>query len=128
MRRNVQGPNSAQLLRSSVHPIIHRLKEARKGFWLHARVTCSCHSKLHASNDFLMKVKRAQLTGNKNAAQNCENRKQSLQEISSFISNVRSVPYPDILPINSTRHALSNRKFSGKFICRNVPHFSLCLF
>ena len=52
-----------------------KFKEARKGFWLHARATCSRHSKLHASNDFLMTVKRAELTGNKNAAQNCENRK-----------------------------------------------------
>ena len=50
-------------------------KEGRKGFWLYARAACSRHSKLHASNDFLMKVKRAQLTGNKNAAQNCENPK-----------------------------------------------------
>ena len=31
-------------------------KEARKGFWLQARATCSRHSKLHTSNDFLMKV------------------------------------------------------------------------
>ena len=50
-------------------------KEARKGFWLHACATCSRHSKLHASNDFLMKVNRAELTGYKNAAQNCENQK-----------------------------------------------------
>ena len=57
------------------------LKEARKGFWLHTRATvratCSHHAKLHASNDFVIKVKCMQLTGNKNGAQNCENWKYS---------------------------------------------------
>ena len=51
------------------------LKEVRKGFWLHTRAACSGHSKLHVSNDFLMKVKHVQLTGNKSAVQNCKNRR-----------------------------------------------------
>ena len=109
------------------YPLLYRLiKEAQKGFWLHARSTCSRHLKLHASNDFLMKVKRAQLTGNENVAQNCENR--NLQETFPFIANVCSVTYPDIFPINSTRRVLLDRIFSGKFIYRNFLLFSLRLF
>ena len=44
------------------------LKEAQKSFQLHAHVTCSRHARLCTPNDFLVKVKCAQLTGNENAA------------------------------------------------------------
>ena len=119
--------NNKIKLQSNIFWLIS-LKEARKGFWLPARATCCRHSKLHASNDFRMKVKRAQLTGNKNAEQNCENRKYALQETFPFISNVCSVTYPDIFPIYSIRRALLNRNFSGKFIYRNFLYFSFRLF
>ena len=42
-------------------------KAARKSFQLHACLTSPRDARLRAPNGFLMKVKRAQLTGNENA-------------------------------------------------------------
>ena len=41
-----------------------------------------------------------------------------------FISNVCSVTYPYIFPINTTRRALLTRKFSGNFIHKNFLYCS----
>ena len=53
-----------------LHLLLKLLAEIvlRKSFQLCARSTCSRHARLRTPNDFLMKVKRAQLTGNENAA------------------------------------------------------------
>ena len=104
------------------------IKEARKGFWLHARTASSRHSILHASNDFLIQVRRAQLTGNKKGCRKLRKPEVNLARNIPLISNVCSVTYPDIFPMNSTRRALLNKKFSGKFIYGNFLCFSFRLF